>query len=126
MLKNRAITLTSLAFALLCAPAALADEARLILPDLDRVLGILREPVKDLGPLHYLSVGGAFLLQLKVSAVMGVIFAMPMLLYQMWAFISPGLTKPSGRRLSQRSPMVVAPMVTGYSHEGQSRCVSKR
>ena len=37
MLKNRAITLTSLAFALLCAPAALADEARLILPDLDRV-----------------------------------------------------------------------------------------
>jgi K(+)-stimulated pyrophosphate-energized sodium pump len=37
MLKNRAISLTSLALALLCAPAALADEARLILPDLDRV-----------------------------------------------------------------------------------------
>jgi len=37
MLKNRAISLTSLALALLCAPAALADEARLILPDLDSV-----------------------------------------------------------------------------------------
>jgi len=37
MLKNRAISLTSLALLLLWAPAALADEARLILPDLDSV-----------------------------------------------------------------------------------------
>jgi K(+)-stimulated pyrophosphate-energized sodium pump len=37
MLKNRAISLTSLVLALLCAPAAMADEARLILPDLESV-----------------------------------------------------------------------------------------
>src|SRR3954449_7991208 len=36
-MKNRAISLASLALALLCAPAALADEANLLLPDLAKV-----------------------------------------------------------------------------------------
>ncbi|MFL5446276.1 MAG: sodium/proton-translocating pyrophosphatase, partial [Myxococcales bacterium] len=36
-MKNRAISLASLGLALLCAPAALADEANLLLPDLAKV-----------------------------------------------------------------------------------------
>jgi sec-independent protein translocase protein TatC len=61
------------------------------------VISLLREPVKELGPLHYLNVGGAFILQLKIAAVLGVIFSLPVSLYQAWAFISPGLTKRERR-----------------------------
>ena len=40
--------------------------------------------------------------------------------------ISPGLIVPSGSIESQRSQIVVAPIVTGYSHDGFSVCVSRR
>jgi sec-independent protein translocase protein TatC len=59
----------------------------------DWVFGLLREPIQQLGPLHYFAPLDAFTLQLKIAAVIGTVIAMPMLLYQMWAFIAPGLTK---------------------------------
>ena len=45
-----------------------------------------------------LGVGDAFAISLKISIVIGIILAMPILLYQLWAFIAPGLT-PNERRL---------------------------
>ena len=59
----------------------------------DWVFGIMREPIQKLGPLHYFGPVDAFTLQLKISAVTGTMLAMPVLLYQAWAFIAPGLTK---------------------------------
>lgn len=47
--------------------------------------------VQVLGP------GDAFVIQLKISMVIGIILAMPVLLYQVWAFVAPGLT-PSERK----------------------------
>ena len=47
--------------------------------------------VQVLGP------GDAFAIWLRISVVLGIILAMPVLLYQIWAFISPGLT-PSERK----------------------------
>ena len=43
-------------------------------------------------PLQVLGVGDAFFIQVKIALVVGVILAMPVLLYQLWAFIAPGLT----------------------------------
>ncbi|MBV9121178.1 MAG: twin-arginine translocase subunit TatC [Chloroflexi bacterium] len=59
----------------------------------DPLFAILREPIKAFGPLHYFGPLDAFTLQLKISAVTGTVIALPMLLYQTWAFIAPGLTK---------------------------------
>jgi sec-independent protein translocase protein TatC len=39
-----------------------------------------------------LGLGDGFVIQLKIAFVIGVILAMPVILYQLWAFISPGLT----------------------------------
>lgn len=47
--------------------------------------------------VQVLGLGDGFVIQLKISIVTGIIIAMPVLLYQIWAFISPGLT-PSERR----------------------------
>jgi len=51
-------------------------------------------------PLQVLGVGDAFMIQLKISIVIGIILAMPVLLYQVWAFVSPGLT-PQERRTAR-------------------------
>jgi sec-independent protein translocase protein TatC len=49
-------------------------------------------------PLQVLGVGDAFFIQVKIALVVGIILAMPVLLYQLWAFIAPGLT-PNERKL---------------------------
>jgi sec-independent protein translocase protein TatC len=47
--------------------------------------------------VQVLGIGDAFVIQMKISIVVGIILAMPVLLYQLWAFVAPGLT-PSERR----------------------------
>ena len=60
----------------------------------------VRDWLIQLLPTHFVQVlgpGDAFVIQLKIAIVIGIIIAMPVLLYQVWAFVSPGLT-PSERR----------------------------
>jgi sec-independent protein translocase protein TatC len=47
--------------------------------------------------VQVLGLGDGFVIQLKIAVVVGIILAMPVLLYQIWAFVAPGLT-PSERR----------------------------
>ena len=49
------------------------------------------------GQAQVLGPGDGFAIQLRISIVIGIILAMPVLLYQVWAFVAPGLT-PSERR----------------------------
>ena len=48
-------------------------------------------------PLFFTGLGDAFAIHLKIAFVIGIILAMPVLLYQGWAFISPGLTARAAR-----------------------------
>ena len=57
----------------------------------------LQRPLGDI-PLQVLGVGDAFVIQVKIALVVGIILAMPILLYQLWAFIAPGLT-PNERKV---------------------------
>jgi sec-independent protein translocase protein TatC len=54
-------------------------------------------PGLDHPQVQVLALGDAFVIQLKIAIVVGIILAMPVLLYQLWAFVSPGLT-PSERK----------------------------
>jgi sec-independent protein translocase protein TatC len=49
------------------------------------------------GSAQTLGPGDGFAIQLRISVVIGIILAMPVILYQLWAFVSPGLT-PAERR----------------------------
>ncbi len=64
----------------------------------DGVITLLREPVSQLGALNYFGVAGGFTLRLKITAVVGVCFAFPIVFSQMWSFIAPGLTKTERKR----------------------------
>jgi sec-independent protein translocase protein TatC len=62
-----------------------------------QIITILTDPLPDPGPggfkVQFLTVSGGFLLFMKVSFVVGVIIALPVIIYQVWAFVSPGLTE---------------------------------
>jgi len=59
---------------------------------------VLKRPIP--GPLRFTDLGGAFMIQLKLALVIGVVLAMPVILYELWAFVAPGLTKEE-RRLAR-------------------------
>jgi sec-independent protein translocase protein TatC len=48
-------------------------------------------------PLITLGVGDAFAIRIRIAFVTGIILAMPVILYQLWAFVSPGLTAQERR-----------------------------
>jgi sec-independent protein translocase protein TatC len=56
-------------------------------------IDILRAPLpSEYEKLYFLSVGGAFAAQLKVGVFLGIAIAMPVILFEIWRFITPGLT----------------------------------
>jgi sec-independent protein translocase protein TatC len=54
------------------------------------VLTLLAAPLGQ--PLQIITVGGGFFIQLKLAFIIGFTIAIPVLLFQLWRFISPGLT----------------------------------
>ena len=70
-----------------------------------QVIRVLHDPVvRALPPgadsrLLNLAPGDAFVIYLRVAVVFGIIVAMPVILYQLWSFVAPGLTS-SERRIA--------------------------
>lgn len=62
-------------------------------------LDILRGPLPDeLDTIYFTSPAGAFVAQLKVAGFVGIALAMPVILYEIWRFVTPGLL-PGERRM---------------------------
>jgi sec-independent protein translocase protein TatC len=63
-----------------------------------KALELLTAPIS--GPLYFTNPGAAFFIQLKIALFIGVAIAAPFVLYQVWAFVAPGLT-PRERRITR-------------------------
>ena len=72
----------------------------------------LQVPLGDI-PLQVLGVGDAFVIQVKIALVVGVILAMPVLLYQIWAFVAPGLTPTERKTVRPWVPLALFFFVLG-------------
>ncbi|GAA3322394.1 twin-arginine translocase subunit TatC [Paeniglutamicibacter sp. ZC-3] len=60
----------------------------------DEVLGLLISPVRAYGgEVNFTSVMAPFDIMLKTSLLLGLVFSAPIWIYQLWAFIVPGLKK---------------------------------
>ena len=75
----------------------------------DQVIRILSGALPTgVPPLTTFGVGEAFGIRLRISAVIGIILSMPVLLYQLWAFVSPGLTRSERRAVGPWIPLALA------------------
>jgi sec-independent protein translocase protein TatC len=66
-------------------------------------------------PLQVLGPGDAFAITLRIAVVTGIILAMPVLLYQVWAFVAPGLTPAERKALRPWIPLALFFFVLGVS-----------
>jgi sec-independent protein translocase protein TatC len=78
----------------------------------DKIFNILAAPLMDIlkikgGSLIFISVAEAFFTYMKVAFIAGIIVTSPFILYQIWAFVAPGLY--------QKEKRYVVPFVLGGS-----------
>lgn len=76
------------------------------------IIQILLEPL----PNHrvvFFTVSGAFVVHLRIAAIVGLLLALPVILYQLWAFVSPGLTSRERRAALPWIPMTVVFFLLG-------------
>ena len=81
------------------------------------IVGFLSAPLKALTskPLFFTSAGDPFAIRLRIALVVGIILAMPVLLYQLWAFVAPGLTPTERRALRPWIPLALFFFILGVS-----------
>ncbi len=70
----------------------------------DQVLDVLRQPVEDLArsrdaSLNYDTVTGAFDLRLRIAVFAGLVLASPVWLLELFAFVTPGMTRREKRHV---------------------------
>jgi sec-independent protein translocase protein TatC len=70
------------------------------------VRNFLLEPLPNQSA-QVLGPGDGFAIQLRIAVVIGVILAMPVLLYQIWAFVAPGLTAAERRTVRPWIPLAL-------------------
>ena len=80
-----------------------------------RIIELLKAPVTPYypGPLVFTSPSAGFFLQVKVSLFVGIILAAPIVLYQLWAFVAPGLTDHERRVARPWVPLALLFLVLG-------------
>jgi sec-independent protein translocase protein TatC len=74
----------------------------------ERAIAILRAPIPTTSPLYFTGLGDAFVIRMKIAIVIGVILAMPVILYQIWSFVAPGLTVQERRVVRPWLPLALA------------------
>jgi sec-independent protein translocase protein TatC len=68
----------------------------------DPLLAVLSEPV---GPLYYLSPAEGFLARMGLTLIGGVFLSLPVLFYQLWAFVAVGLTRQEKKYIVLFAPL---------------------
>jgi sec-independent protein translocase protein TatC len=75
---------------------------------------ILIAPIPT-GTVQVLGPGDAFVIALRISLVTGIILAMPVILWQVWSFVAPGLTAAERRMVRPWIPMALVFFVIGVA-----------
>ena len=73
----------------------------------DPIVSMLRAPIPADVPLVVTEIGAAFSIRLQIALVAGVILAMPVILWHVWRFIAPGLTRAERRSILPWIPLAL-------------------
>ena len=80
-----------------------------------QLITFLKAPLNLGKPLVYTGLGDAFFINLKLAIVAGIVLAMPILVWQLWRFISPGLTREERRLARPWAPLAIVFFVIGVT-----------
>lgn len=84
----------------------------IVAPELIR---ILKDQAPIDRPLVFTTPGGAFFLIIKLSLMVGLALAAPIVLYELWAFVSPGLTPSERHQIRPWVPLSLVFLVLGVA-----------
>ncbi len=81
----------------------------------EQLITILRSPLPPEVKLNVFEVGEAFAIRIRIAVVVGIILAMPVLLWHLWRFIAPGLTPSERRHVLPWIPLALVFFLLGCS-----------
>ncbi len=81
----------------------------------EQIISFLSSPLPDDLTLYYNGIGDPFAIRMRIALVAGVIIAMPVILWQVWRFIAPGLTASERRSILPWIPAALLFFVMGVS-----------
>lgn len=76
------------------------------------IIELLLRPVPG-GRVVFLSLTGGFTIYLRIALIVGLLLALPVVLYQIWAFVAPGLTARERRAALPWIPITVVFFILG-------------
>ena len=79
-----------------------------------QIIELLKRPYGD-APLLLLAPGEGFFITLKVAIVVGIVLGMPVILFELWRFVSPGLTSEERRIARPWVPLALVFFVAGVA-----------
>jgi sec-independent protein translocase protein TatC len=80
-----------------------------------QIIDLLRAPLPPDVKLIQIELGDGFAIRIQIALVVGVILAMPVLLWHVWRFIAPGLTATERRAVLPWIPAALAFFVIGVT-----------
>jgi sec-independent protein translocase protein TatC len=78
------------------------------------VISILVQPLPG-QKVVFLALGSGFLLYVKIAIITGIVIGLPVILYQLWAFVAPGLTTNERREVLPLIPMSIVFFALGLA-----------
>jgi len=79
------------------------------------IIAFLKAPLPAGTPLIVTGIGDAFAIRLRIALVVGIILAMPVLLWHVWRFVAPGLTASERRAVLPWIPTALFFFLLGVS-----------
>jgi sec-independent protein translocase protein TatC len=80
-----------------------------------QIITILKSPLPIDVPLVFTSVGDPFAIRIRIALIVGIILAMPVILWHLWRFIAPGLTASERRSILPWIPAALVFFTLGVS-----------
>lgn len=79
------------------------------------IIAFLRSPLPIETPLVFTSIGDPFAIRIRIAIVVGIILAMPVILWNVWRFVAPGLTTSERRAILPWIPAALVFFIVGVS-----------
>jgi sec-independent protein translocase protein TatC len=80
----------------------------------EQIIALLSSPL-PVEKLYTTGIGDAFAIRIRIAIVVGIILAMPVILWNVWRFVAPGLTESERRSILPWIPAALVFFVIGVS-----------